>query len=105
MFIGYIRAGYDDNFAIYYKNSNGYKKWSEDTFTPYFDEIRVLDFRIVGKTYREKQGSLEELAKDWQTNFSTLAWSYSELAEIGNWFYKNAKRYGLLEEFKVNGIC
>ena len=103
MFIG----KYLDNelhFAIYYKNRYGYKAWCEDTFSPSCENIQVLDFKIVGNDYQERKNSLEDLALDWQTNFATLPWSYSELAEIENWFYKNAKRYGLLEEFKVNGI-
>ena len=58
-----------------------------------------------GKTYAERKCNLEELAKDWQTNFAWLGWSYSELAEIGDFFYKNGKRYGLLREFKENCIC
>ena len=105
MFIGYYKSGYDENFAIYYKNELGYKAWCEETFSPIIDCITTLDFKISGSDYREKQSSLVELAKDWQFNFADLPWSYGELAEIENWFYKNAKRYGLLEEFRVNGIC
>ena len=49
--------------------------------------------------------SLEDLAKEWQGQFASYNWSYGELMEIGEYFNKNGKRYGLLREFKENGIC
>ena len=57
-----------------------------------------------GKTYAEKKDYLRELAIDFQSNFSSLCWSEFELAVIRNYFYVNGKRYGLLKEFKENGI-
>lgn len=77
----------------------------KDKFSPLCKNIEVLLFKISGKTYREKKASLEELAKDWQIHFSQYNWSYSELAEIEDYFYENGKRYGLLKEFKENCIC
>ena len=106
MFIGYYELENEEQcFNIYYKNSLGYKEWQKDTFCPYCKNISILDFKISGKTYEEKKASLEDLAKDWQYNFSSLSWSYSELAEICNYFYENGKRYGLLKVFKENAIC
>lgn len=105
MFIGrYILNG-TRYTGLYYKNSVGYKEWHENTFSPLTENIEILDFKISGYNYRERKENLEELAKDWQLYFSDLPWSYGELAEIQTWFYKNAKRYGLLEEFKENCIC
>ena len=105
MFIGsYILNG-TKYIGLFYANKHGFENWHKRTFLPYYENIEVFDFKIVGDTYREKQNNLLELAKDWQLHFSYLPWSYSELAEIENWLYKNAKRYGLLREFRVNGIC
>lgn len=56
------------------------------------------------KTYAEKQDYLRELAIDFQSNFNDLWFSDFELAVIRNYFYVNAKRYGLLKEFRENGI-
>lgn len=104
MFIGYYELENNESyFNIYYKNSGGYRQWQEETFNVY--NIEILDFKIIGKNYKERKNNLEELAKNWQLNFSWLDWSYNELAIISNYFYKNAKRYGLLKEFKENGIC
>lgn len=105
MFIGYYELeNKEPYFNIYYKNKSGYEEWREDTFNGVYN-IETLDFKISGKTYREKQASLEDLAKDWQHNFSWLDWSYGELMEINNYFYENGKRYGLLKVFKENCIC
>lgn len=105
MFIGYYELENNEPyFDLYYKNESGWRKWHEDTFCNVYN-IEMLDFKISGKTYAERKCNLEELAKDWQTNFAWLGWSYSELAEIGDFFYRNGKRYGLLREFKENCIC
>lgn len=105
MFIGKYELESKEYFNIYYKNKSGYELWNSDTFSPNTKNIETLDFKISGKDYREKQASLEDLAKEWQHNFSSLSWSYGELAEIENYFYENGKRYGLLKEFKENCIC
>lgn len=44
-------------------------------------------------------------ALDWEREFPERDWSWEELAEVGNYFYKMGKRYGLLREFHENGIC
>lgn len=105
MFIGYYELNGKENFSIYYKNANGFREWRKDTFSPTCNNISTLDFKIGGKTYQERKNNLEELAKDWQLNFAALPWSYGELAEIGDFFHRNGKRYGLLTEFKENCIC
>ena len=43
-------------------------------------------------------------AIEWQAASNDAAVPYSELAEIGERFYKLGKRYGLLKEFRENGI-
>lgn len=106
MFIGYYELdGKPYNNIYFYSNygENGYQLWFEDTFNA--EEERVLDFKIKGKTYSERKAYLEDLAIDYSNNFACLSWSYGELAEISDWFYKNGKRYGLLTEFRENAIC
>ena len=112
MFIGkYELDGKEYNNIYYYgKNiygnyNSGWDLWHEDTFSPFCKNIKLLDFRLHGKTYKERKNSLIELAKEWQYDFSSLSWSYGELAEICDWFYENGKRYGLLREFHENAIC
>lgn len=47
---------------------------------------------------------VRQMAIDWQLNDANNNASYMELAEIGNLFYKLGKRFGLLTEFRENGI-
>ena len=108
MFIGvYDLEGKTYNNIYYYKNwqEDGLALWFSDTFSPDTKNARVLDFKIKGKNYRERQASLENIAKEWQYDFCDYDWSYGELAEIEYFFYKNAKKYGLVRVFKENGIC
>lgn len=104
MFIGFYRLDSEEYFNIYYNNSLGFKEWYKDTFSPNTKDIEVLEFKVKGKNYKEKKHNLENLAKDWQYNFSGLDWSYGELAIVYDYFLKKAKRYGLKKEFKENGI-
>ncbi len=105
MFIGKYEIDNREYFNIYYRNKDEYKLWNSDTFSPNIKNIETLDFKISGKNYEEKKASLKDLAINWQNNYSSLSWSYSELAEINNYFYENGKRYGLLKEFRENAIC
>ena len=54
--------------------------------------------------YYEKQEEIRQQAIDWQLDFSNHNYSYLELANWGDYFYKMAKRYGLIKEFRENGI-
>lgn len=56
-------------------------------------------------TYQEKKEKVRQKAIEWQLDFSNHNYSYLELMEWGDYFYKLGKRYGLLKEFHENGIC
>ena len=43
-------------------------------------------------------------AKDWQATFSEASHDYQELAEAAAKFTRLGRRYGLLQEFRENGI-
>ena len=66
--------------------------------------ITYQKMKISGKTYQEKQSFLEDMAKEWQHDFSYHNYAWGDLAEIGEFFAENAKRYGLITEFKNNAI-
>lgn len=104
MFIGKYELDGKEHFDIYY-DGNDIRLWNQRTWSPTCENIETLDFTIKGKNYQERKGYLENIAIDYSNNFASLSWSYGELAEIGNWFYENGKRYGLLREFRENGIC
>lgn len=73
-------------------------------FAPDYTDYFFTDFRIKGKTYKEKKGYALALAIDFSyVDFSGL--SLDELNKVREKFYSIGKQYGLLHEFKENGIC
>ena len=59
--------------------------------------------RLTGKTYKEKAAEITQKAIDYQgVDVGGLSWG--EVAEISAYFETYGKRYGLLKEFKENGI-
>lgn len=78
-------------------NAYGYKKQG----------FEHLELEVKGKSYKEKQNNLRELAIDFQ-NFNSLSCdvdlSQGETATICNWFESKAKLFGLTKEFKENAI-
>ena len=57
------------------------------------------------KTYQERKEEVRQEAIEYQLNFGDNNYSWGELAEFGDYFYKKGKKYGLLKEFRENGIC
>lgn len=55
-------------------------------------------------TYQEKKADVREKAINFQQAFSECNFSYSEIIEYQDYFLKQGKRYGLLKEFRENGI-
>lgn len=55
-------------------------------------------------TYSEKKAKLREEAISWQHESSKHDYSYGELAEKQAYFEKEGKKYGLIQEFRENGI-
>ena len=43
-------------------------------------------------------------AQEWQADFSEHSYSYGEIAAFQEMFYRLGKRYGLLTEYRENGI-
>lgn len=58
----------------------------------------------MAKTYQELKNKAREEAKTWQFDFTNSNYSYEEIGNVGEYFTKLAKRYGLTKEFKENGI-
>ena len=54
--------------------------------------------------YMIKKEEVRQKAIEWQLNYSNNNYSYYDLMIWQDYFYKLAKRYGLIREFKENGI-
>ena len=55
-------------------------------------------------TYQKAKENARNKAVEWQLNFDSNNYSYGELAYYSGYFERLAKRYGLVKEFKENGI-
>ena len=55
-------------------------------------------------TYQQGKERARERAIEWQLDFENHNYSYGELAEWVDVFERLGKRYGLIREFKENGI-
>lgn len=88
--------------GLYYETGSYYS----DTFSPCITTLDIINFVVSGKTYAEKQNDLREKAISFQRAIIEAEGLYmGELAVILNWFSRNARRLGLLREFRENGIC
>lgn len=54
--------------------------------------------------YQKMKSHYKSLAIEWQTKQSNVSLSYLTIIAIENYFYRVGKRYGLVKEFKNNGI-
>ena len=67
--------------------------------------IAYIPLRVSGEYYEERKSNLQDLAISWSNNGGEYqAWSYGELAEIQGFFEQAGRRYGLVKEFRENGI-
>lgn len=64
-----------------------------------------IDFKVAGYSYRRKKESARNLAIELQMILSDCALSYSQLATIGGIMERIGEKFGLLTEFRENGIC
>lgn len=58
---------------------------------------------FVEKDYKHKKDILREVAIEWQSGDFNYAWD--DLINWGNFFEEMGRKYGLLTEFRENGIC
>lgn len=54
--------------------------------------------------YQSAKERARDKAVEWQMSFCEQNYSYGELAYYGEYFSRLAKRYGLVREFRENGI-
>ena len=55
--------------------------------------------------YRENKERVRNEAIEWQLSFADHDYSWGELLVFQTRFEKLGRRYGLLKEFRENGIC
>ena len=72
-------------------------------FSPCAREVCLIEFKLHGKTYAERREDLRAKAVDFSNNCNGgLYWGDEQ--SVITWFEKFGKRYGLIKEFRENGI-
>lgn len=79
--------------------------YHEDTFSPAVEVLDIIDFKITGKTYKERKECARNLAVAYSHAWENWCLSYYELAAVGSFFREAGKKHGLLREFAENAIC
>lgn len=68
--------------------------------------MQEAEMRKANKEYyRRMKRRARDTAMCWQEEFAEKSMSWGELAEAQSYFEKLGKKYGLLAEFRENGIC
>lgn len=98
-----------DNDGLYSETFATWDEYHRATFSPDIYPMFVCDTertRVGGKTREEKKAFARGLAIGWQRMLVDFYdCTYMDFVIAGNYFYKLGKRYGLLREFRENGIC
>lgn len=56
------------------------------------------------KSYKERKEEIRQQAIEWQQDFENQGYCWGDLIIYQQYFEELGKRYGLLKEFKENGI-
>ena len=101
-----IYYGVDDVNIEYSGVVYSYPQLYEATYNPMVEwQVLILD-KVSGRTYAEKKAFVHDLAVEWSHMMcNEVEMDYYDLGEIDEWFRKYGRRYGLMDEFKENGIC
>lgn len=59
---------------------------------------------MAKRTYSQQKEAARQMAVEWQLEFQNRQMYYSDLHEAGDRFERIGRRYGLLREFRENGI-
>lgn len=100
MILAVMRDDYD-RFLVWYES------WADlhtDTFNSGIEIEWCWDGKAHGKSYAERKSFVREKAIDYSNTWVFEA-SYRAVANAEDLFEKAGKRYGLLTEFRENGIC
>ena len=105
-YINYLKEHIGEKWLIeevYDEDDSDHFKYLLTIGENYEDELGELGYLMVA--YARSKSELREQAIDDQRHASECCLSYGELAYFGDYFTKLGKRFGLLKEFKENGIC
>ena len=65
----------------------------------------VIGEREKVKTYEDKKALLRDFAIEWQNRFPDLIYSWVDVDNCQDFFEEYGRKFGLLREFRENGLC
>ena len=98
----------DDNGEIYGATFGNWREYQHYTFSSSRLVLFCCDtkrLKVCGKTREQKKDSAREIAVHWQYTIGDFCPSYMDFAIAGGYFTALGRKYGLLREFRENGIC
>lgn len=82
-----------------------------DMICNYFvKQVDSNTFKITNRcfgvaSYESKKNQLQWFAREWEDNFPNFNYTEWELIGWKDFFEEYGRKYGLLTEFRANGIC
>lgn len=104
MFLVKLKDGDGNETTNLYHGCDCWEKFFDDTFSPAVQELEKVVFVVRRGTYAEQKTQVHDIAVA-VSNMDCSGLSWSELFHLGEWFNKFGRRFGLLREFRENGIC
>lgn len=83
---------------------SSFEAFHKATFSPDSEYNYLILGNLNGNTYANKKACLRDLAIEYSW-FDCGGLSWQEQSEISGFFDRMGRRYGLLTEFRENGIC
>ena len=75
-----------------------------DHFFTVTGKAELLSVRPLSAREKDKE-TLRNFAAEWQYNFPDMDYAWSDLVAWSDFFTEYGRKYGLLREFRENGIC
>lgn len=103
--INYLKAHIGEEWFIeeaYDEDDTEHFKYLLTIGENYDDELGELGYLMV--VYARNKSELRNQAIDYQRHASEYCLSYGEIAYFSDYFTKLGKRFGLLKEFRENGV-
>ena len=101
-------------FYAKYKNESGnienrlyfdHGSYIKDTFNPECETLTTINFALSGYGYKKKKEAARNIAVEWSNIGDVSGLSWFDICHISEWFSTIGKRFGLLSEFRENGLC
>lgn len=100
MFIGAFILDHQHYCNLY----DTWQDWFSNTFNPQTIHEDLIELVARGRDYNERKNDVRDKAIQY-SNTDTSGLSWAEFSFISGWFEAMGRRYGLLTEFRENGIC